>query len=596
MKRATVEYGGSATAEDGEGEKTELRIPPKGTAATFKRKARGPPDLRPGNEVDSGSFGRRKTDKGGGRGAMDKYGGSEPAEGSGEETAGSWTPSEGTAATFTLKDRGPLAQRTGTEAKPGQTTRTRKRDEEEGQGAVPATLGTWRVPVFVSTEELEQRWNRLLPRSEVACTTDEWPHAVVARGDEVMNALNGTARTPEVVVVDGGCIHASTGTALRARHLRLWGRVRLGECTAWMLRERHGKDVEVFESREALAEALDTSMQRRMRKAYDGMGGQRFRWDVRQEDFEWGAATRTLAVQEVEEWGDLWTQREARGARFWDWPMEPDTEEIPWSSPEITGLEVEETLTPPQAKERKDDLDAWKAEGQTWWGAFLEPARKRLKVYIDGNHRVNMAVATAAAEASEGGAKVPKFGDVFEDGENEIIIPQDDLRPGARGKLWSWESGRCEETKPQSVAADIAEAGGFVAKKVLEIARLLKFPDKRATQMLTETGATHGTKKFPLTSYAGRNHQGASTHHAIVTKMIQGNVKDAHFTMATGDEGPGKERPNTVPFAVVPIGGTVQRQKDEERYILERDGGDVDMNVRGRTEPSAAPQTGRFRS
>jgi hypothetical protein len=252
------------------------------------------------------------------------------------------------------------------------------------------------------------------------------------------------------------------------------------------------------------------------------------------------------------------------------------------NDPSITGLETGEDLSEAERQERSDDLIRWKEEGQTWWGALGPEATKRMKEYLEGNARVNEAVARAVAKDSEEGSEGPNFGDVWPaEGVNEIIIQQSDLRPGARGKLWSWESGVCKETTPKLITDDIRKAGGFTAAKVGEIAETLGFADQRAIQMLTETGSSHGTKGFPLVSYAGRNHQGAGRHHAIVTKMMRSKVAEGHFAGSDEDDGPGKDRPDTIPFGVVPMGGTVQRQKDVERYEAERGGGAIAKNVRG---------------
>jgi hypothetical protein len=155
--------------------------------------------------------------------------------------------------------------------------------------------------MVASGPEMAKKWERLLQKAEVVDGRGEWPHGIIARGEEVMEVLNGFTRTPEIVTVDGGCMHTATGRAFAGRHLRPWGRVKLGECTVWMLRERTGSEAEIFRSIEDLATALDASMQRRMRKACDAMGSQRFRWDVREKDFDWGQANKATAVQEAED-------------------------------------------------------------------------------------------------------------------------------------------------------------------------------------------------------------------------------------------------------------------------------------------------------
>jgi hypothetical protein len=250
--------------------------------------------------------------------------------------------------------------------------------------------------------------------------------------------------------------------------------------------------------------------------------------------------------------------------------------------PSITGLEMGEDLSEAERQERTDDLILWKEEGQTWWGALGPEATKRVKECLEGNARVNEAAARAVAKDTKEGSEGPNFGDVWPaEGVNEIIIQQSDLRPGARGKLWSWESGECKETTPNLIKDDVRKAGGFTSAKVGAIAEALGFADQRAIQVLTETGPSHGTKGFPLVSCAGRNHQGAGRHHAIVTKMMRSKVAEGHFAGTDDVDGPGKDRPDTMPFGVVPMGGTVQRQKDIERCEVERHGGMIAKNVRG---------------
>ena len=107
--------------------------------------------------------------------------------------------------------------------------------------------------MVASGPEMATKWERLLQKAEVVDEKGEWPHGIIARGEDVMEILNRFTRTPEVVIVDGGCMHTATGKAFAGRHLRLWGRVKLGECTVWMLRERTGREAEVFRSTGELA-------------------------------------------------------------------------------------------------------------------------------------------------------------------------------------------------------------------------------------------------------------------------------------------------------------------------------------------------------
>lgn len=410
---------------------------------------------------------------------------------------------------------------------------------------------------------------------------DEWPHGVVTAGEGVMAVLAEMTHTPEVIIVDGGATHPTTATKLRARHMHMWGRVRSKATHVWMLRMETRTEAVVYESSEEMAEELDRAMQSRMRKAYGSMGAQRFKGGVQAEDFSLAKVREALAVQSYEEWGERWSTEQLQAATFWEWPKEPDTTEAKWNSPELTGLEVEDQLDENQRQERQADLELWKREGQTWWGAFLPATRDKVQAFLDGNKTANDAVAEEVSKHTVPGTPGPKYSDALPERGNELTVTQAEYRPGARGRIWTWQSGSCEECLPVSVEKEIAAAAGFSAERLKEVAAILKFPDKRAVQMAAETGATHGTKDFPLTSYAGRNHQGSGVHHAIVTQMMTGKVRDSHFEIQDGETEPWLEHPNCHPFGVVPMGGTVQRQKELEAYETERDGGAIDKNVRG---------------
>ena len=408
---------------------------------------------------------------------------------------------------------------------------------------------------------------------------EEWPHGIIAKGGDTMAVMSKWTHSPEVIVIDGGALHISTTAALKARNMSEWGRVKSKATCVWMLMER-SQDAEVYDDETEMAAALDAAMQRRMKKAYGAMGAQRFKWGATEADFELGHIAAALAVQE-EEWGETLSNEDWTSARYWEWPTEPSTEEEPWDGPDISGLEVEESLTAEETEERRIDREAWIAEGQTWWSAFLPAARERVRAYLEGNQRVNEKVAGVVAEHTTPGQLGPKYEDVLPGRVNDVRVSQDEYRPGARGKIWTWESGKCEECVPRSVECEIQDAGGYSAQRLLEIATTLAFPDKRAVQMVVSTGASHGTKAFPLNSYAGRNHQGSGVHHSIVTKMMAGKVKDDHFVVSAGRDYPWANVPITHPFGVVPMGGTVQRQKELEAHEIERDGGDIDKNVRG---------------
>ena len=200
----------------------------------------------------------------------------------------------------------------------------------------------------------------------------------------------------------------------------------------WRLAKRSSEDGRVFAQESELGQALDEAMQRRMRRAYNEMGEQRFRRSATEEDFHLTRAGLTTAAREEENWGESDSAEVARATRFWEWPDEPATEAAPMSSSEITGLEIEEHLSADEVRERASDLQAWEQEGQTWWGAMTVPAQARMQHYLHENKRVNDAVATAVALLQKEGDEGPKY----EDFGGAITKKRDHPQPG-RLSTWS---------------------------------------------------------------------------------------------------------------------------------------------------------------
>ena len=329
--------------------------------------------------------------------------------------------------------------------------------------------GDWMVPVYVSATDLEAKWDRLLPLSAVSTQEVEHLHAVVARGEDLPSVMTKRKHTPEIVIVDGGALHATTTRMLRTRGMRVHSRVRNSMMMVWIAKRKH-VEAEVFDTVDQLAKALDEAMQRRMRYACDSMGDQRFRRDVNEGDFHLAKADATFAVIKAAEWGEQEQAETARCKRFWDWPDEPATEEAPAGCAELSGLEVEETLTTQEAAERAADLLEWKREGQTWWGAMTADAQKRMRLFFDANERTNGAVAEAVALLTKEGDEGPNFEDFSGvTTKNEAMVPQEDYRPGARGKTWSWLSGECVECTPGGgmVLSCIQQKHGAVAFKLI---------------------------------------------------------------------------------------------------------------------------------
>jgi hypothetical protein len=73
----------------------------------------------------------------------------------------------------------------------------------------------------------------------------------------------------------------------------------------------------------------------------------------------------------------------------------------------MSGLEVEDQLDEPQRKERQADLELWKQEGQTWWGAFLPATRSKVRAFLEGNKTANDVVAEEVAKNTVPGTPGP---------------------------------------------------------------------------------------------------------------------------------------------------------------------------------------------
>ena len=149
-------------------------------------------------------------------------------------------------------------------------------------------------------------------------------------------------------------------------------------------------------------------------------------------------------------------------------------------------------------------------------------------------------------------------------------IPQSGLRPAARGKIWSWDTGTCIEVGPSSIAARV----GFSVANAKAAAELVHFRDLRVLQMLAETGATHGTTGFPLACHFYPNHQGAARHLDEVSAMTREKVAERNFAAVPGAEDANlahyacADRPMTMPCMQIPMNGTEQKLKPAEFFLV----------------------------
>ena len=209
----------------------------------------------------------------------------------------------------------------------------------------------------------------------------------------------------------------------------------------------------------------------------------------------------------------------------------------------MTGVEIPTVLGAEETNRRAEDLKQWIAEGQTFQGAFLPVGWKKVSKFVNENRQANVTVAEAAVKK-----RFRRFGHV-----EDLSVPQEELRPGARGALWDWTTGVCVQTQLTSIVDEV----GYKVENVLSAAKECGFRDERAIQILTHTGSTHGTERFPLTCYAARNHQGAAARHGDMTKMVIGKVKAEHLVVWEGGT-PFTKFPQRIPFGVVPVNGNVQ--------------------------------------
>ena len=142
----------------------------------------------------------------------------------------------------------------------------------------------------------------------------------------------------------------------------------------------------------------EPAVQTRLRKAYNAVGGARFKLDTTEEDFSFQNMHKSLAAVPREKWGECRERSEWKLQKKWEWPEEPDEAAVPDGNTSIAGIEVKETLTKQQARERANDLTVWKAEGMKWIDGFTATGRKKVLRFL---HENDMAMTTVMGE--EGG-------------------------------------------------------------------------------------------------------------------------------------------------------------------------------------------------
>ena len=361
-------------------------------------------------------------------------------------------------------------------------------------------------------------------------------------------------------------------------------------------------------------------LQMKQQRAYSELGAARFLPGMQPDSFSHLNILNTISAKPCiplssPEHYHLWNFRE--------WPQEPSTERVEIHPPTryLQGLE-ESAPTPTDELARSSDMRKWKREGQTWLTAFLHPARRKIVRFFHQNTTANAQAAHEAmlrrAGCGNTSDRAAKFQRV-----DEVILTQEDIRPAARGKIWSWETGTAQEATYEPITDKV----GFNTAHIQAAAKEVGFKDLHVLQQLTETGATHGTTNFPLSSFFCRNHQGAAKHHDLVTKQIKQKIDSGHFATRNGTTMPdhgdykhatrafgtalrqaqaaaqtptrmvletvGQENgtfnmrtPDMLPCILVPINGTEQNLKEEEFFHM-KDGRDYKLNVRGTYDGSS---------
>ena len=364
------------------------------------------------------------------------------------------------------------------------------------------------------------------------------------------------------------------------RGYKAWGSTPL--TSVWMRRLPDDMDAISFTHTSDLGPVLDEYLQRQAQRGYSDMGCRKFKTATQEADFEHAVMQEALTSVSRHAWGEVGTDMHL--AAFRDIPQEPTVPKLRLDDKELTGCEVEVNIDASPAEVHQDMLN-WKAEGQTWWSAWLPDTQVRLKNYFEKTATANRTAAKRAAarrnpklrNCSDLRAKFPRI--------EGFSLSQSTLRPAARGRVWTWQSGRCQEMIYQPITNDVK----FNTQHIQEVADLLGFLDQRVIQMLIETGMTHGTEGFPMTSQFYPNSQGASQNHDDVTPMILDKINKNHFAM-----GPtGKclmTTPDTTPAIQVPLNGNVAKPKERE-YYREQAGEDFKWNVRG-TFNGSSPHDG----
>ena len=174
---------------------------------------------------------------------------------------------------------------------------------------------------------------------------------MVGTGNDIAEAIGNSARTPEWVIVDGGELHRTSVEVMKARHLKKWG-IR-GSLSVWGIHVEKDHIPCKHTTVEKMMERLLAAVQTRLRKAYNAVGGTRFKPDTTGSDFSFAAGGRALAANPMDEWGEELHSSEWALQRKWDWPDEPDEGKLADDDARIRGVETTEGVSDAEWQERK---------------------------------------------------------------------------------------------------------------------------------------------------------------------------------------------------------------------------------------------------
>jgi hypothetical protein len=344
----------------------------------------------------------------------------------------------------------------------------------------------WRVEARGTTAALTRKWASMLPEWTWELLREDdvtgWPLCVVGTGNDIGGIIGNGQRTPEWVIVDGGEFHKTSVRVLEKRHLKKWG-IR-GSLSVWGVNVERDHELRRYQTVEKMVERVNAAVQVRLRKAYNAVGGARFKKGTRTDDFNFEAVGRTLAANPGEVWGEERSREDWKLQRKWEWPEEPTTEALRDDDDRLKGIETKEEVTEKELQERRADLTAWKAGGMSWIDGFSKEGRKKVLRFL---HENDMAM-TAVMEM-EGTSKTRKFGKV-----EDVLLEQTDYRPGARGKLWVWEDGIGREL----TATTIEQKVEFKVGNVCRVAAMVGVQGQTRSTNAYQVGGHARDGKFPV--------------------------------------------------------------------------------------------------